>query len=182
MFKRIARAIWDGPFYIGKLTRPVTTGEAILKYFETSWRITVVILAAALAIALGALGWVKILNPWLHPALEKKVAVRVTYDDGLAANGQPVANDKGDRCSPDHPIKVHLENQSGKAITDIAFVIEGRRDGFSSNLLTGNNFKSDVILQPDYNWDPCYSVVFPYGEKPKDLKYTAKVLSVRAMD
>ena len=32
------RAIWNGPFYIGKLTSPTSVGDAILKVLETLWR------------------------------------------------------------------------------------------------------------------------------------------------
>lgn len=55
------RSIWNGPFYIGKLTRPVSVGDAIMKVLETLWRTAIILIlafAAFLAVILG--------NSWLE--------------------------------------------------------------------------------------------------------------------
>lgn len=44
--------IWNGPFYIGKLSQPVSVGDAILKVLETLWRTAVIaVIAIAVLIA-----------------------------------------------------------------------------------------------------------------------------------
>ncbi|MNE31317.1 hypothetical protein D3C87_1296240 [compost metagenome] len=44
--------IWNGPFFIGKLSQPVSVGDAIMKVLETLWRtavLTVLAIAALIA-------------------------------------------------------------------------------------------------------------------------------------
>lgn len=43
---RILRAVWNGPFHIGKLERPVSMGDAVMKVLETAWRAVVLAVAA----------------------------------------------------------------------------------------------------------------------------------------
>ena len=42
------RKIWDGPFYIGRLSRPVSVGDAIIKVLETLWRASIILITIVL--------------------------------------------------------------------------------------------------------------------------------------
>ncbi|GLT02200.1 hypothetical protein GCM10007897_36050 [Sphingobium jiangsuense] len=41
--------IWNGPFYIGQITRPVSIGDVLMKLLETAWR-ALIIAAVAFSI------------------------------------------------------------------------------------------------------------------------------------
>lgn len=51
--KGLVRAVWDGPFYIGPLSRPVSVGDVLLKTLETLWR---AILSIVALLVVGGLG------------------------------------------------------------------------------------------------------------------------------
>lgn len=46
--KAFLLALWNGPFHVGPLERPVSTGDAILKILETAWRAGLLLIAILL--------------------------------------------------------------------------------------------------------------------------------------
>lgn len=100
------RAIWNGPFYIGKLERPVSVGDAIMKILETLWRVGIIGLIgfAALLVALSYSSW----------------SANQVRDQALADTDIVVrANFAG--CPVGSPIEVTLGNRGTKALTFITY-------------------------------------------------------------
>ena len=56
-FGRLTGSIWRGPFYVGPLVRPVSTGDAILKVMETIWRLIVVFFVLGVVAAIFLILW-----------------------------------------------------------------------------------------------------------------------------
>lgn len=68
--KGIMRAIWNGPFYIGPLSRPVSVGDVLLKALETLWRAILSMVVLLIAGGLGIAAWVQIVEPTFFPPPE----------------------------------------------------------------------------------------------------------------
>jgi len=101
------------------------------------------ILAAVMAVSLGALGSYY----YIHEELpKKKVEVTVRY-----------ASD--DTCSKEYPMFVIIKNESNRVINVTSFDISVRREGYSSNLTASTNahYWTDKIMRPKTGFTACYS-------------------------
>lgn len=58
--KRIIRLVWNGPFHIGKLSPPVSVGDALLKMLETAWRLILTVVGLLFLIGLALFGYERI--------------------------------------------------------------------------------------------------------------------------
>lgn len=78
------RAIWNGPFYIGRLTRPVSVGDVLMKLLETLWRVIllgIVAFGALLAVVLG--------NSWFENRRNTDAQRRTVIDVHADRSCQP---------------------------------------------------------------------------------------------
>lgn len=93
-WRALAVSVWNGPFYIGKLERPVSTGEAILKIMETAWR--GVLMAglgwSAIMIVVGVLAFISEIT---YESQEDDMALEAAVDEALAEDA-PVDADWSD--------------------------------------------------------------------------------------
>jgi len=181
--RAIAKAVWDGPFYIGPLSQPVSLGDVVLKLLETVWRTAVGVVALVVTSTIGIALWVMVVEPWVYPPAKDKVTIEVSYDDG-SASMPPAINlgpgtDPGAafRCTEDYPLKIRLSNLSGSPIGNISFSIGARRDGFTRNLIQrGNWLQTDRVLPPNTWWMNCWPVGFSERiEEPISLRFSGAV-------
>jgi sugar phosphate permease len=49
-FGKVLLAVWNGPFHVGPLVRPVSVGDAIMTICQTAWRAAVVVAAIFICI------------------------------------------------------------------------------------------------------------------------------------
>ena len=178
-----ARAIWNGPFYIGKLTQPASVGDVLLKILETIWRAIVSVLAFLGVMGVIAGAWVQIIEQIFFPPLKKQLDITVIYDvEGSTPPpiyiGKP--DKKPKRCSADYPLKVAIINRSSETVREVAFDLEVRRPGFSKDLSTASAHESDAILKPGYSYTACWSLpsMDEAQPNPTALEYKADVLWV----
>lgn len=181
---RATRAIWNGPFYIGKLAQPASVGDVLLKVLETIWR-TVVALILLIAIGLGIGGlWVQLLAPLMFPPLKDQIVATAIYDvEGVTP--PPIVQKGSDRpetkfrCTADYPLKVIFRNRSSETAAEIGFAIEARRSGYSKNLVSysQSTYENDYILRPGRAAAQCWSLP-GFGEAevdPSELEYGVKI-------
>ncbi len=64
---RCVRAVWNGPFFIGPLTQPISFGSALMKILEVMWRAALLGLTATVTIAFSFACW-SLLAPLFAPA------------------------------------------------------------------------------------------------------------------
>jgi len=169
--KGLLRAVWNGPFYIGQLSRPVSVGDVLLKTLETLWRAILSIVILLIVGGLGIAAWVQIIEPTFFPPLKTQISASATYDDG-SANLSPANGEKPFRCSPDYPIRVSFKNNSKTTIGHIDFSIEGRPANRSDNVVEGASWReADAIIPAGYTSQSCWAVSFEPGVDPKTLEY-----------
>jgi len=188
---RVLRAIWNGPFHIGRLSQPVSVGDVLLKVLETFWRAAVAIVGGAAAVA-GTLSlWFLVVEPVLFPPLEKSIAITVRYDDGKqplpprieSATAKPdPAKDRYEnfRCTSLYPLLVEFTNNSSKTVKHIGFEIAARYPDHSDDLANSNYLESDAILKPHYSVKNCYSVTYRDNSDIPALVHSAKVSAALA--
>lgn len=180
---RIGRAIWRGPFYIGKLSQPVSVGDVLLKFLETAWRCIIALLSTAIIIAAAVGAWIQIISPILFPPLKNQIDATISYDvEGVSPPtvmlpppvGEAKAERKTFRCNAEYPLKVKLTNRSNKTIREIGFDIEARKPGYSKNLNSASYARTtDAILQPGYTLRQCWAIPFDEdGVEVANLNYT----------
>jgi hypothetical protein len=103
------RAIWNGPFYIGKLERPISVGDALMKVLETLWRAAIVALVA-FGLFVAALSY----DSWRQNRRDE-VAGRTVVIDARANFSV---------CPSDYPILVAIRNEGRKTISYVSYRIE----------------------------------------------------------
>lgn len=84
------RAIWNGPFYIGPIARPISVGDVLMKLLETLWRAAVIMVAAFAALL--AILWV--VDKRASDAQEKALrntTVVASYDPDTCGFARPIA-------------------------------------------------------------------------------------------
>lgn len=186
--KGIVRSIWNGPFFIGKLSPPVSVGDVLLKIMETVWRLLVAAIGLVLLIALALVAWIYVLEPLLFPPLKDQIYVEASVDDG---SGPPPINigsasakaEKPFRCSPEFPLKVRFANRSDVSIGKIGFSIEGYARGRSRNLVRNGGWReADAVIPPGYTWTSCWGVWLEEGVEPSQLTYIVNVSSAEEAD
>lgn len=154
---RFARKIWNGPFYIGKVTRPASVGDVLMKLLETGWRFIILLLGVLAAGAASVATWAEVIEPRFFPPLEKQIKISAHWDDGKASVA--TVGKKPFRCSPDYPVMVTLENRSQRTVGEVEFAIDAREVN-RSTILTESGFsrKADSIIKPGYVVRQCWSV------------------------
>ena len=103
------RVIWNGPFYIGKLERPVSVGDAIMKVLETAWRGAVIIVAA-----FAALFSYIAYDSWSKSRAE---AAALTTTEIVASYNPAV-------CGDSQPIEVVIGNSGRRTLSYVSYIIE----------------------------------------------------------
>lgn len=168
--------VWNGPFHVGSLTRPVSVGDAILKVLETLWRVLVLVIVVPVFVLLIVAIWQYIIDPTLFPPLKNKVQATARWDDGAAPIVTTVGAPKPFRCTKDYPIKVEFYNRSRRTIRDTSFSIEANIPGRSSNVVD-HYFSAhlDAIMQPQNGWTQCFSVELQPGLDPSSVEYKVTI-------
>lgn len=178
----LVRAVWNGPFYIGPLSRPVSVGDVLLKTLETLWRAILSIVVLLVVGGLGIAAWVRVIEPTFFPALKTQISAIATYDDG-SAKLPPAIGEKPFRCSPDYPIRVAFKNNSKTAIGHLDFSIEGRPANRSDNVVEGAAWRqADTIIPAGYTWQSCWAVSVGQGLSPETLDYKVSIWGATEAD
>lgn len=138
-------SIWRGPFYVGPLVRPVSTGDAILKFLETIWRSIFIVftvgLIGAILVAL-VITWENANRP---PSVSDVVKATVTLD-------RKVCSEQG------YPLVVSFNNPSNRTVENIHFNIIAKEPGHSTNLSAEFvSRESDEIIPPRSVGTQCWS-------------------------
>ena len=190
--KRIIRSIWNGPFYVGRLSSPVSVGDVLLKILETAWRAVISLITLALAFAAIAASWVLVIEPTFFPPLKSQIEVSVRYDDGsgpppirIAPAGEAGAfDDEPFRCTPDYPFAVRFTNHSAVIIGQISFEIKGYRRGYSEPISSYTPFlESSTIIKPGYWVESCWSgPALPESSSPEGLIYRVEIFHAEKVD
>lgn len=181
--RRAARAIWNGPFFIGPLTRPVSVGDVLMKLFETAWRGLVCIIGALIVIGAAAIGWEQ-LSPKLFPPLRTKIEASVTYDDGskpvieVGPAGDTVRS-KPFRCNLDQPLKLRFRNNSEKEVGHLTLEISARREGYSDNVINNGYQSVGIRIPAKRSWVGCWTPSFDETYNASELEYAVTVIDAR---
>ena len=180
--KGLVRAIWNGPFYIGPLSRPVSVGDVLLQTLETLWRAILSIVLLLIVGGLGIAAWVQIIEPTFFPPLKTQIIATATFDDG-SAKLPPAIGEKPFRCSPDYPIRVAFKNNSKTTIGHLDFSIEGRPANRSDNVVEGASWRqADTIIPAGYTWQSCWAVSVGQGLSPETLDYKVSIWGATEAD
>ena len=180
--KGLVRAVWNGPFYIGPLSRPVSVGDVLLKTLETLWRAILSIVVLLVVGGLGIAAWVQVIEPTFFPPLKTQISATATYDDG-SAKLPPTIGEKPFRCSPDYPIRIAFKNDSKATIGHLNFSIEGRPANRSDNVVEGATWRqTDLIIPAGRTAIFCWAVSVQEGFDPKALDYKIEVWGAREAD
>ena len=182
---RIARAVWNGPFYVGPLERPVSVGDVLLKTLETLWRIFLVMVGTLITVGLAIYLWVEAIGPALFPPLQTMIRATAYFDDGTEPAPPALGTVKEEpfRCTPDFPVKIAFANNSKKEVGHLSFSIEGRPVGRSSNVVENGGWReADTVIPPGYTWRSCWSVSTRDGFSPRDLDYAIEVWNASEAD
>jgi len=167
----LLRAVWNGPFYIGPLSRPVSVGDVLLKTLETIWRTILSLIVLVVVGGLGIAAWMQIIEPLFFPPLKTQISATATYDDGSAKLPVSIGG-KPFRCSQDYPIKVAFTNNSKATIGHLAFAIEGRPANRSNDVVEGAAWReADAIIPAGYTSEACWAISVEPGFDPKTLDY-----------
>ena len=156
-----ARAVWNGPFYIGKLARPVSLGEVALKLLETIWRSVIVLAAAAGSVVAAAAAWEA------RP-LPRKLSEQIV---GTAYLGNSV-------CDAIYPLSVILKNNSKERIGRVNFHVAAYEPGRSTDLVPAGSgdYVSDFIIPANGTMPMCWET--PSLSDKRDLAGLRFVLTV----
>ena len=148
-----ARAVWNGPFFIGKLTRPVTLGEVAMKVLETLWRggvlIALLVAGTVAAIAAG--------EAWPE---EKSLAAQIV---GTADLADP-------QCNGAYPLHIAFKNNSKERVGRVAFRLAVYEQYRTTNLAAypTDDIVSDAIIPAGRTSHQCLQA--PSLIEPRDLK------------
>lgn len=186
--KGIVRSIWNGPFYIGALSPPVSVGDVLLKIMETVWRLALAIVGLALVAVLSLVAWIYVLEPMFFPPLKDQIQVEAMFDDGsgpppIKISPAGAQAEKHFHCSPEFPLKIKFANRSSKPIGRIGFSIEGYEQGRSRNLVRNGGWRdADAVIPSGYTWTSCWGVWLEEGVQPSKLTYVVEVHSADEAD
>lgn len=186
----IIRSIWNGPFFIGKLSQPVSVGDVALKTLEVLWRGMVAVIALIIAIGAAAVAYVYVIEPVFFPAAKDSVKVTAIYaadfDDPpptvrTVTGGQALpsmAEVENRKCARDFPIRISIYNNGRKPITGVRYSLEGYRRDYSSNYVLGSDYvNSERIIPPGEGFSICQRVRTKSQINPAQLTYKVDVWS-----
>ena len=197
---KIFRIIWDGPFYIGLLTRPISVGDVLIKVLETLWRAAVAVIALVAVLAGAVAAWSLVLEPKFFPPLAKRVLATAIYsveappprinlvppnsdETGTVeaqADRQAQSDFENFHCSPEYPILVNFFNSSSKAIIETHFSINAFSRGRSSKVSRYNSFSSDAVIPPETANKSCWKIPLNTDFDPQNLYYEVEITSAKA--
>ncbi|WP_300538109.1 hypothetical protein [Sphingosinicella sp.] len=161
--KSLSQAIWNGPFHIGRIERPVSVGDAIMKLMETTWRFGVILVIAGVAIWLFGVGINMYRTLASHPDAEKWQDA--AYQPLLPKDIEASAVISPSRCPSGTPVVVTFKNNGRMSLGTLYFSFIARQKGRSKNLAAGKWYQSDAIIDPNQSWSGCW----PIPELPNDL-------------
>ena len=187
-----ARAIWNGPFHMGALSRPVSVGDVLLKLLETMWRAIVALITLLVVGGLVIAAWVLVVEPTFFPPLQSKIVASASYDDGISPL-PPVIRTVTDvprkgapppfRCTKEYPVKVLFTNTSGKLVSQLSFSIRGMPPGRSGDVIEDGTWRqADVLIRPGFTWSSCWSFAVRDGYTAETLTYVVEVVSASEAD
>lgn len=180
----IMKSIWNGPFYVGKLTQPVSVGDVLLKILEVLWRAIISIVVLGLSVA----GYIYYVHPVLYPPIKDSISAKALYTANLPEPPPVVrtgsslpSRDEIERqpCAKDFPVRIMVFNNGSRPVTDIRFELEGYAEGYSKNYVEYDmgGLESDRILAPNTGFSGCYRVRTKDGIRPETLTYKVDVWS-----
>lgn len=196
----IVEIIWNGPFHIGPLTRPVSVGDVLIKILETLWRAVIAILTLAGSITGAIAFWALVLEPVLFPPLTKRIEATAEYGvdpPPPMLSTTPMTSSKSEaakiqaemeaqtayhnyHCSPDYPILVEFHNTSKKTVKNITFKINAFVPGHSKSVSGFNYLTTDVIILPDRASKSCWNIPLEGGVRFESLVYAVNIVSAVA--
>lgn len=168
MIGAVARAVWNGPFYIGKLVRPVSLGDVAMKVLETIWRGVILFLAAIAVVIAVAVAWDARPTP---PSLAEQIV-------GTASLGNR-------DCDATYPLHVALKNNSKQRVGTINFRVAAYEPGRSTNLaaLGSDTYTSDVIIPATKTLTMCWQAPSLSEERPiAGLRFVVNVTDAKATE
>ena len=185
----ILQSIWNGPFFVGKLTQPVSVGDVLLKMLEVLWRGLVAIVGLMLGTAVSIAAYVYVIGPsFFPPAKDSLEAIAIYTADNIqppplvrtVTGGAPAMPSRQEfeqaPCEKEYPIRVSLFNKGSDPITKMRFDLEGYRPGFSTNYVNPmGSFTSESIIPPGHGWSNCYAVRTKDQIDPKQLNYKVDI-------
>lgn len=141
MWGKVVRAVWNGPFWVGPLVRPVSFGDAVLKLLETIWRFFVVSAIGAAGLGIFALG----VANWPQPKpLAAQVVALAAYDEA--------------RCGKQFPIFVSLLNRNKVPLARVDFTVSAHEPNRTTQLGAALDW-NDAVTRVDYEVDGCYAAL-----------------------
>ena len=159
------RAIWNGPFYIGRLERPVTVGEAVMKVLETAWRAAVLIVAAYAAV----IAWL-IFSSWRGEKIREAARETVTYHASADLT----------RCPRTAPIFISVHNPSKEHLWGLSFRVQLLKNGRDIAPRHFQNQRVPVDLDAGAYWTAClnpweddYGAYSGFGDLSSDIRVNA---------
>lgn len=192
--KRGLAAMWNGPFYIGPLARPVSVGDVLMKLLETTWRGGLVLAAAA-----GVLSVVVVVSEAMQAdeANPYDAHTAAAMYESLTLSEQMSGRAVFDRAAcPDvaKPLRISLTNGSTENVGLIVYAVDIREAGRSTVLnsqaktIHGEDqdqlWFSDTIMAPGQTETTCSPMPKlagrPSGERP--LTYTVRISDAQATD
>lgn len=184
------RSIWNGPFFVGKLTQPVTVGDVMLKILEVLWRGLMALVGLMLGTAAVVAAYVYVIEPEFFPPAKDSVKVTAIYaadfDDPPPAirtvtGGQALpsmAEVENRKCARDFPIRISIYNNGSKPITGVRYSLEGYQPDYSSNYVLGSDYvNSERIIPPGEGFSVCQRVRTKNQINPNQLTYKVDVWS-----
>ena len=121
-------------------------GIGIFLFLLFAFPRTMVGLLVLCGVAIGGfLLWTKIEN---DERARKRASVTVTVSYDL------------DRCSPEYPLFVQIQNRSDNTVEKVSFGIEGHRSGFSDAIYDSGylGYSSDRIIASGNSWANCWTI------------------------
>lgn len=162
-FGRLTRSIWRGPFYVGPLVRPVSTGDAILKVMETIWRFIVIFFVLGVVAAIFLIFMILWENTNRQPSISDIVKVSVVQNRKVCID-------------PAYPLLVKFDNPSHKTVKNIHFTIVVQEQGHSNNLNAElASRESDQIIPPKSFGTQCWSKPDLKAQPARPLVYSANI-------
>jgi hypothetical protein len=166
VIRSATKALWNGPFYVGKLERPISVGEALLKLFETAWRAGVlfiifwIVVIAAIAMGVG-------IEALRQPNAKDMTASVRLFDPG---------------CGVEFPITTRVQNRSWFADAKVIHLsVAASRKGSSENLISAPAVDHTALTRPSRSTDLCWQfsdLPLKAGEKVSDLDWSVAVSGV----
>jgi hypothetical protein len=131
----LMRRVWDGPFKTPP-QETITVGWALLKLFETAWRMLLIVLALIAAL---------LLYLWQTEGSPLSSQVRVELSDAAAAS-----------CQKGYPIFASITNKSRKNLGEVDLKFHVYSQGKSDDVSVGSPSELKDILRPRQSINYCY--------------------------